>query len=122
MECTGDFLAGQYENRNFRFGVREFGMGAVANALALHKSGIIPYCATFLIFSDYMRNAIRIAALSQVSCVRAGFKSRPTTIPPPHPFTWTSWSLELFQISKMMGKITNVSLAFLGVCFICSLS
>lgn len=69
MECTGDFLAGQYQNRNFRFGVREFGMGAVANALALHKTGIIPYCATFLIFTDYMRNAIRIAALSQAGTI-----------------------------------------------------
>jgi len=49
--------------------VREFGMGAVANALALHKTGIIPYCATFLIFSDYMRNAIRIAALSQAGTI-----------------------------------------------------
>lgn len=69
MECTGDFLAGQYENRNVRFGVREFGMGAVSNALALHKTGIIPYCATFLIFTDYMRNAIRIAALSQAGTI-----------------------------------------------------
>jgi transketolase len=69
MECSGDFLAGQYENKNFRFGVREFGMGAVSNALALHKTGLIPYCATFLIFTDYMRNAIRIAALSQAGTI-----------------------------------------------------
>jgi transketolase len=69
MSCSGDFLAGQYENKNFRFGVREFGMGAVANALALHKTGLIPYCATFLIFTDYMRNAIRIAALSQAGTI-----------------------------------------------------
>ncbi|SKA57807.1 transketolase [Enterovibrio nigricans DSM 22720] len=48
-----------------RFGVREFGMGAIANGLALH-GGFIPYCATFLVFSDYMRNAIRIAALSKI--------------------------------------------------------
>jgi transketolase len=69
MSCSGDFLAGQYENKNFRFGVREFGMGAVSNAMALHKTGLIPYCATFLIFTDYMRNAIRIAALSQAGTI-----------------------------------------------------
>merc|ERR1719329_1752390 len=69
MSCSGDFLAGQYENKNFRFGVREFGMGAVANAMALHKTGMVPYCATFLIFTDYMRNAIRMAALSQAGTI-----------------------------------------------------
>lgn len=69
MASSGDFLKGQYENKNLRFGVREFGMGAIANALALHKSGLVPYCATFLIFSDYMRNAIRIAALSQAGTI-----------------------------------------------------
>ncbi|MCE1237013.1 MAG: transketolase [Hyphomicrobiales bacterium] len=44
------------------FGVREFGMGAIANGVALH-GGFIPFCATFLVFSDYARNAIRMAAL-----------------------------------------------------------
>ncbi len=44
------------------FGVREFGMTAIANGLALH-GGLIPYTATFLVFSDYARNAIRMAAL-----------------------------------------------------------
>jgi len=65
MKCTGDFLKGSYEGRNFRFGIREFGMGAVSNALSFHKTGLVPYCATFTIFSDYMRNAIRMAALAQ---------------------------------------------------------
>merc|ERR1712066_1053609 len=65
MKCTGDFLKGSYEGRNFRFGIREFGMGAVCNAVSLHKSGLVPYCATFTIFSDYMRNAIRLSALAQ---------------------------------------------------------
>lgn len=57
-----DFQAGAYGGRNLRFGVREHGMGAILNGLALH-GGIIPYGGTFLIFSDYMRPAIRLAAL-----------------------------------------------------------
>lgn len=60
-----EFQAGSYEGRNFRFGVREHGMGAIANGMALH-GGLIPYDATFLIFTDYMRPAIRLSALSQV--------------------------------------------------------
>ncbi|MEN9218243.1 MAG: transketolase, partial [Gloeomargarita sp. DG_2_bins_126] len=60
-----EFQPGSYEGRNFRFGVREHGMGAIANGMALH-GGLIPYDATFLIFTDYMRAAIRLSALSQV--------------------------------------------------------
>lgn len=48
--------------RNFHFGIREHGMGAILNGLALH-GGFIPYGATFLIFSDYMRPPIRLAAI-----------------------------------------------------------
>jgi transketolase len=51
-----------YGGRNLHFGVREHGMGAIANGLAAH-GGIIPFAATFLIFSDYMRPPIRLAAL-----------------------------------------------------------
>lgn len=69
MKCTGDFLPGSYEGRNMRFGIREFGMGAVSNAMALHKTGLVPYCATFTIFSDYMRNAIRLSALAQAGTI-----------------------------------------------------
>ncbi|MFP3910668.1 MAG: transketolase [Desulfobacteraceae bacterium] len=57
-----DFQADSYEGRNLRFGVREHGMGAILNGMALH-GGVIPYGGTFLIFSDYMRPAIRLAAL-----------------------------------------------------------
>jgi len=57
-----DFQAGTYGGRNLRFGVREHGMGAILNGMALH-AGVIPYGGTFLIFSDYMRPAIRLAAL-----------------------------------------------------------
>lgn len=49
--------------RNFHFGVREHAMGTIVNGLSVH-GGFIPYCGTFLIFSDYMRPAIRLSALS----------------------------------------------------------
>ena len=56
------FTAEQRGGRNFRFGIREHGMGAMMNGMALH-GGIIPYGGTFLVFADYMRPAIRLAAL-----------------------------------------------------------
>ncbi|MBW4631772.1 MAG: transketolase [Iphinoe sp. HA4291-MV1] len=65
----GDFQKGQYQNRNIHFGVREHGMGAICNGIALHHSGLIPYGATFLIFTDYMRAAIRLSALSQAGVI-----------------------------------------------------
>ncbi len=58
----GEFQAGIPGGRNFRFGVREHAMGAIANGMALH-GGLRPYVATFLVFSDYMRPAMRLAAL-----------------------------------------------------------
>lgn len=69
MKISGDFQKGAYENRNLRFGVREHGMGAICNGIALHNSGLIPYCATFLVFADYMRAAIRLSALSQAGVI-----------------------------------------------------
>ncbi len=58
----GDFSA-EHAGRNLRFGVREHGMGGIANGLACH-GGFRPYVATFLTFSDYMRGSVRVAALS----------------------------------------------------------
>ncbi|MCC6805127.1 MAG: transketolase, partial [Anaerolineae bacterium] len=60
---------GQHDagERNLRFGVREHGMGAIVNGLALHGSIIKPYSATFLTFSDYMRPAIRLGALMGIN-------------------------------------------------------
>ncbi|MEA5465016.1 transketolase [Leptothoe sp. PORK10 BA2] len=69
MTISGDFQKGGYENRNLRFGVREHGMGAICNGIALHNSGLIPYCATFLVFADYMRAAIRLSALSEAGVI-----------------------------------------------------
>lgn len=55
--------------RNVRFGVREHGMGAIVNGLALHGGIIKPYSATFLTFSDYMRGAIRIGSLMDIPAI-----------------------------------------------------
>ena len=62
IDNENSFQSGSYDQRNIHFGVREFGMTAVLNGMALH-GGFIPYGGTFLIFSDYMRPAIRLAAL-----------------------------------------------------------
>ncbi|MBU6229298.1 MAG: transketolase [Cyanobacteria bacterium REEB459] len=69
LKISGSFQKGHYENRNLRFGVREHGMGAICNGIALHNSGLIPYCATFLVFADYMRAAIRLSALAQAGVI-----------------------------------------------------
>jgi len=69
IKGEGEFQKGQYQNRNVHFGVREHGMGAICNGMALHGSGLIPYGATFLIFTDYMRAAIRLSALSLAGCI-----------------------------------------------------
>jgi len=58
---TGDDASGNY----LFFGVREFGMAAICNGLALH-GGVLPYSGTFLVFSDYARNALRMAALMAI--------------------------------------------------------
>ncbi len=68
IKGEGDFQAEQFGGRNFRFGVREHGMGAILNGMALH-GGLLPYGGTFLIFSDYMRPAIRLAALMQLQVI-----------------------------------------------------
>lgn len=58
----GDLGWHEYWGHNMHFGVREHAMGAIANGMALH-GGVIPYAATFLTFSDYMRPPIRLAAM-----------------------------------------------------------
>ncbi|MBC7574370.1 MAG: transketolase, partial [Herminiimonas sp.] len=57
-----------YAGRNLHFGVREHAMAAISNGIAAH-GGAIPFCATFLIFSDYMRPSIRLAALMKLRVV-----------------------------------------------------
>lgn len=61
---AGDFLKGSYEGRNMRWGVREHVMCAASSGMSLH-GGIRPYAATFFVFTDYARPAIRLAALME---------------------------------------------------------
>jgi transketolase len=68
MNNSPAFTPDCHEGRNLHFGVREHGMGAVVNGMAYH-GGIIPYGATFLVFSDYMRPALRVAALSHLGTI-----------------------------------------------------
>lgn len=65
---AGDFSKENYRGRNLRFGVREHAMGAISNGLALY-GGNIPFCGTFLVFSDYMKPAIRLAALMRLKVI-----------------------------------------------------
>lgn len=60
-----DFQSGREAGRYLHFGVREHAMGAILNGIALHK-GFIPYGASFLVFTDYVRPAIRLSALSHI--------------------------------------------------------
>ncbi|MFN9735478.1 MAG: transketolase [Microcystis sp.] len=69
LEHFGNFQKGSYQERNVHFGVREHAMGAICNGIALHNTGLIPYGATFLIFTDYMRNSIRLSALSETRVI-----------------------------------------------------
>lgn len=62
------FNADNYSGRNFHFGIREHVMGAIQNGIA-HYGGIITFCGTFLVFADYMRPAIRLAALSHLKVI-----------------------------------------------------
>jgi transketolase len=64
----GDFEAGSYDGRIIHFGVREHAMGSTLTGIAL-TGGLIPYGGTFMTFSDYMRPAIRLAALSEVQAI-----------------------------------------------------
>src|ERR1019366_1105527 len=64
----GDVQRGSFGGRVLRFGVREHAMGAILNGIALHR-GLRPFGSTFLIFSDYMRPAIRLAALMRLPTI-----------------------------------------------------
>jgi len=68
IKDAGDFEPESYAGRNIHFGIREHAMGATMNGMALYGS-VIPYGGTFQTFSDYMRGAIRLAALSHVQTI-----------------------------------------------------
>jgi transketolase len=65
IKNSSDVTSVDFKGKNLRFGIREHAMGSIANGLAYTK-GFIPYTSTFLVFSDYMRPAIRLAALSHL--------------------------------------------------------
>ncbi|GAB5351052.1 transketolase [Qipengyuania sp. 483] len=64
----GPFTADDYSGRYIYYGIREFGMAAAMNGMALH-GGVIPYGGTFLVFTDYCRGAIRLSALQQARAI-----------------------------------------------------
>ncbi len=68
IKASSSVSRDSFAGRNFHFGVREHAMGSILNGLALH-GGPIPYGATFLIFSDYMRPPIRLAAMSRLQVI-----------------------------------------------------
>ncbi|MFT3966656.1 MAG: transketolase [Sphingobium sp.] len=67
-KSTVSLAKGDYAGRYVNYGIREFGMAAAMNGLALH-GGVIPYGGTFLVFSDYARNAIRMSALQRARVI-----------------------------------------------------
>jgi transketolase len=68
LKGYGDFDFDQWCGHNMHFGVREHAMGAIVNGMALH-GGVIPYGATFLVFSDYMRPSLRLASLMKAHSI-----------------------------------------------------
>ena len=101
LKDHGHYGFEEYCGHNLHFGVREHAMGAAANGMALH-GGIIPYTATFLIFSDYMRPPMRLAVLMGL---RGGYISPMTpsawerTVPPTSRSS-SSWASERSQTSS----------------------
>ncbi len=68
MKGAGDFLPNDKTGRNMHFGIREHAMSAIVNGMYLHGS-LLPYCATFAVFSDYMKNAMRMSALMELPVI-----------------------------------------------------
>jgi transketolase len=65
LKKTKQFVKGDFSGAFLQAGVSELTMGAIANGMALH-GGVIPVCATFFVFSDYMKPAVRLAALMEL--------------------------------------------------------
>jgi transketolase len=68
MKKFDSILKGKFSGRNFHFGIREHGMGGILNGISLYGT-FIPFGATFLVFSDYMRGSIRLAAISKIQVI-----------------------------------------------------
>ncbi len=65
IKARGDFLPNGITGSNMHFGIREHAMAAICNGMYLH-GGLLPYCATFAVFSDYMKNAMRMSAIMEL--------------------------------------------------------
>ena len=65
VKARGDFLPNDKTGSNMHFGIREHAMAAICNGMYLH-GGLLPYCATFAVFSDYMKNAMRMSAIMEL--------------------------------------------------------
>lgn len=68
LKNMGDFKYDNPLGRNFHFGIREHAMGSIVNGMALH-GGLIPFCATFMVFCDYMRPPVRLASLMKLQII-----------------------------------------------------
>ncbi|MBT3318364.1 MAG: transketolase [Clostridia bacterium] len=68
LNDSGYFAPDCREGKNIHYGIREFGMSAIANGMYLH-GGIIPYVATFFVFTDYLKNALRMSALMELPVI-----------------------------------------------------
>ena len=68
MKSRGDYLPTDKSGSNMHFGIREHAMAAIVNGMYLH-GGLIPYCATFAVFSDYMKNAMRMSAIMELPVI-----------------------------------------------------
>ena len=68
LKDCGDFQPNNYAGRNIHYGVREHGMAAATNGIALH-GGLMPFCATFFNFVDYLKPSLRLAALSKLHAI-----------------------------------------------------
>ncbi len=65
MKNSGDFVPGDFSGNNMHFGIREHAMGAICNGMYLH-GGILPYCATFFVFTDYLKGAMRMSSIMKL--------------------------------------------------------
>ena len=65
IKSRGEYLPGNITGSNMHFGIREHAMAAICNGMYLH-GGLLPYCATFAVFSDYMKNAMRMSAIMEL--------------------------------------------------------
>ncbi len=68
LKDMGDFSKANVLGRNFHFGIREHGMAAICNGIAYH-GGLRAFCATFMVFSDYLRPALRVAAIAKLPVI-----------------------------------------------------